>query len=803
MSIEQSNKFLCIHGHFYQPPRENAWLEHIELQESASPFHDWNERINFECYAPNTAARILDKDRIEKIVNNYERISFNFGPTLLSWMEEADPDTYAAIQEADRRSIGRYGGHGNAIAQAHSHLILPLCNERDKRTQIKWGISDFRSRFHRMPEGMWLAETAVDTDSLEILAEEGIRYTILAPRQAKAVRAAGNDHWFAVNEGSIDTKKPYWCNLPSGRRIALFFYDGEVAQAVAFKGLLNNGHGFAHFLKKRFNPSAGSQLVHIATDGESYGHHHRFGEMALASCLEDLDKDSGLRLTNYGEYLDLYPPQYEIQIHDNSSWSCVHGVERWRSNCGCCTGGRPDWNQSWRGPLRKALDWLRDELIPLYEKEGKKLVRDPWLARDQYIDVILDRNEGAREAFLDSHQVKILTEEEQVRLWRLLEMQRNALYMYTSCGWFFDEVSGIETNQILQYALRAQDYAKQVAGVSLHATFESMLEETPSNVHDNALNAYQKFVIPNRVGLDRAGMHLAVNTLFDDEADQEQLFNYDAELKMLDRRRYGNRQLLLGNAVLQSLITRSRKNFRFVVLQIARHNVLGFLSAQISDEELSELKPSLVGEFQRNHLGALIELLQTQFEHTGYTVDHLFRDKRQEILQEFAKTQMEEAEYIMRRVYQDNYQLMSDLKRNQLPLPGSFLNIAHHTINSRLHRYFQQDVLDLVELKQLAHELERWGVGITYAPNFELEASERIFYEVKTIQYNRVGVQDLKMLKSILDILDRMGVELNVWKSQNLYYAMEQERLQGDWSYPNEEWKTAYEALGTTLMIRR
>ncbi|MBK6949720.1 MAG: DUF3536 domain-containing protein [Haliscomenobacter sp.] len=502
-----------MHGHFYQPPRENAWLEVIETQDSASPFHDWNDRINFECYAPNTAARILGEgERIVDIINNYERISFNFGPTLLSWLEYADPASYRAIQEADRKSMERFGGHGSAMAQVYNHLIMPLANFRDKETQVIWGIRDFERRFGRKPEGMWLAETAVDTETLEVLAAQGIQFTVLAPRQAKSVKAPGETNWQYVSTETIDTRRPYRCLLPSGKSIALFFYDGDISQGVAFSGLLNDGARFASALIGAFDESASPQLVHIATDGESYGHHHRFGEMALAACLQHLEDLPGVTLTNYSQYLSLFPPEWEAQVHDNSSWSCVHGVERWRANCGCNSGGRPGWTQEWRKPLRELLNWLRDQLIPLYERQTQRLLKDPWAARNDYIEVLLYRSEETIEAFWARHARLKLKEEEQVAILRLLEMQRNAMLMFTSCGWFFDEISGMETDQILQYANRAIHYAEQVAGIRLHNLFLQRLEQIPSNVYADGSVSYRQNVMSARADLVRVGMHYAASS---------------------------------------------------------------------------------------------------------------------------------------------------------------------------------------------------------------------------------------------------------------------------------------------------
>ncbi|MBR1604110.1 MAG: DUF3536 domain-containing protein, partial [Synergistaceae bacterium] len=381
-------RYICIHGHFYQPPRENPWLETVEIQESAAPWHDWNARISAECYSSNSASRILNsKGEIAKICNNYSRMSFNFGPTLLSWLEEHDALCYKAIIEADEIGRKRFSGHGPAMAQVYNHIIMPLANRRDKETQVKWAVRDFKKRFGRMPEGMWLAECAVDTETLEVLAENNIKFTVLSPYQAEAVRFAGRDEWIDVRGGSVDTRCAYKCKLPSGKSIALFFYDGLLSQKIAFQGLLNDGVYFARQLIDAHADSGRPVLSHVATDGESYGHHHRYGDMALAYCLETIDNSSDAQLTVYGEFLEFYPPEQEVKIIENSSWSCAHGVERWRSNCGCNTG-TPNFHQEWRGPLRDALNNLRDKLADLYEQEALKFFADPWEARNNYIEIL-------------------------------------------------------------------------------------------------------------------------------------------------------------------------------------------------------------------------------------------------------------------------------------------------------------------------------------------------------------------------------------------------------------------------------
>ncbi|HEX3890194.1 MAG TPA: DUF3536 domain-containing protein, partial [Verrucomicrobiae bacterium] len=455
-------KFICIHGHFYQPPRENPWLEAVELQDSAFPYHDWNERITVECYAPNARARLLDgKGRIENIVSNYSRMSFNFSPTVLMWMKEKLPEIHDAIVDADKKSRERFSGHGSALAQNYNHMILPLANARDKHTQVIWGIRDFEARFGRKPEGMWLAETAADNETLDVLAEHGIKFTVLSPFQVNRVRPLnGNGDWQDVNGANIDPSMPYLVKLPSGHSIAVFFYDAPIAQAVAFENLLANGETFVARLFDGFDDGRDhDQLVHIATDGESYGHHFQYGDMALAFALNQIEKSDSAKLTVYAEFLEKHPPTHEAEIHQGSAWSCSHGVERWKSDCGCNSGGHDGWNQQWRAPLRNAMDWLRDHLAPIFEMKAKEFLKDPWLARDEYISVILDRSPENLSKFFAQHATRELNEAEQITVLRLLEMQRHAMLMFTSCGWFFDEISGLETVQVIQYAARALQLA--------------------------------------------------------------------------------------------------------------------------------------------------------------------------------------------------------------------------------------------------------------------------------------------------------------------------------------------------------
>ena len=474
------HRYVCIHGHFYQPPRENPWLEAIETEETAAPYHDWNKRILTECYAPNSRSRIQnEKGLLIGISNNYQKISFNFGPTLLSWMEDQAGITLKGIQPADRLSLKERDGHGNALSQAYNHIILPLANERDVLTQVRWGMEDFRKRFSREPEGMWLPETAVDLMTLDILAGEGVKFTILAPHQARRFRPLGQKQW-TETPGNINPRHPYWCNLPSGKKIALFFYDGSLAHGIAFEDYLQNSEVLSQHLLNSFDPQdSGPQLVHVATDGESYGHHRLFGDMALAYALLLLEQDPSIQLTNYGWFLDHFPPQFEVEISENTSWSCAHGIDRWRADCSCRLGGQEN-QQAWRTPLREGLDRLKLELDHLFEDRAASYLKDPWQARDAYIQVILDRSPEILDHFFQNQALnKPLGREEKVQTIKLLEMQRFGLLMFTSCGWFFDEISGLETIQILKYACRAIQIARDF-GRDLEPLLLSHLSRAPA-----------------------------------------------------------------------------------------------------------------------------------------------------------------------------------------------------------------------------------------------------------------------------------------------------------------------------------
>jgi len=822
--MSRSNKYVCIHGHFYQPPRENAWLETVEQQETAHPFHDWNTRINHECYAPNAAARILDSEGwIVKIRNNYNRISWNFGPTLLSWLEDNDPDAYSMLLRADKRSQELFGGHGSAVAQVHSHLIMPLCNARDKITQVSWGIHDFERRFGRYPEGVWLAETAVNTETLEVLASHGIQYTILAPRQAKAVRkmAVTSKHspdtgepvanppdtnnqspWHNVDADSVDTRRPYWCLLPSGRRIALFFYHGKIAQEVAFNGLLNSGKAFSQRITGIFDEDNSPQLAHIATDGESYGHHHRYGEMALADCLNYVE-DTGLAtLTNYGQFLELHPPTWEVQIHENSSWSCVHGIERWRSDCGC-NSGKPGWHQRWRKPLRETLDWLRDQLAPIFEKESARLLRDPWAARNDYIEIMLDRSDTAVEVFLKKHARRELSHLEKVVVLRLLESQRFAVLMYTSCGWFFDEISGIETNQILQYALRTMDYTLDVTRQDLHPEFTRRLAAAPSNVLPNGAESFLKNVVPTRVTLERVAMHFAVASLFEDDPNKLDLFNYTASVEFFEKIEAGTPQFAAGRLRIRSRLSHAEKTFSFAVLYLGQQHIIGNISGEMLRSQFEEMYTRTSHAFRAANMGEVIGVLQEYFGPDKFSLTSLFADEKIKIIQTITDSSLIVAEATFRDVFNDNYQLMAGIEEAKLPLPSTWSNIASYVLNADLLNFFEgDDVSDTRNLRRIVADIKRWHIKRPDEDTLNLAIGERVFREIEKIGLDESSLPRVHWLANVLTIVKEMGLKPNIWRSQNVFYLLTKGLRKGQWVFLNKEWEAEFERLGILLKVR-
>jgi len=779
-------RYVCIHGHFYQPPRENPWLEAIELQESADPFHDWNERITAECYLPNSAARIQGNDgHILGIINNYARISFNFGPTLLSWMETHSPNTYRAILEADKESIERFGGHGSAMAQVYNHIIMPLANRRDQETQIIWGLRDFEIRFGRKPEGMWLAETAVDLQTLELLVSHGIKFTVLAPRQAAQIRPLADNGmlvpdagWEDVSDGKIDPARAYLCPLPNGTSITLFFYDGPISQAVAFEGILKSGETFANRLTSGFSDDRDyAQLLHIATDGETYGHHHKFGDMALAYALHYIEANDLAKLTNYGQFLELHPPTWEVRIFENSSWSCSHGVERWSGDCGCSSGMHQGWSQQWRSPLRKALDWLRDSSNPLFEKDAANIYKDHWSARDAYVDVVLHRNFESIKSFVAHHCHETFSQLDLSHALQLMELQRQLMLMYTSCGWFFDELSGLETVQIMQYASRAIQLAEQCLGLRLEAEFVRRLKEAQSNIPDHKDGAliYEKMVRPAKVDLVRVGAHFAVTNLFKPEPENHHIYAFTIDSRDWQQYDAGMSRLAFGRGRVSSDVTLERQDITFAVLHLGDHNLTAGVRGAVSIEDYQKFRRQVVEAFDRADLPQVIRLLDQQFFGLTYSLGSLFKDERQIIVGQILQTSLQQAESTLRMLFDSNAALMRFLATINSPQPDILRAVGRFVIGGELSRLLQENVPDPQRLLQLVDDAQSWNLPLD-SQGVELPLNHAIQRQTENLLAEVYEHHAMHALISMGTLAAHLPFAVNFWQAQNVIFQLQNSR---------------------------
>ncbi len=853
-STTPPQRFVCVHGHFYQPPRENPWLETVELQESAAPYHDWNERITAECYAPNGASRIVNQQRqIIRIVNNYARMSFNFGPTLLSWLEEFAPRTYRMILDADQAGSALYSHHGSALAQVYNHVILPLASERDARTQIRWGIADFEHRFGRKPEGMWLAETAVSRWVLDLLAQEGIHFVILAPHQCARVRrlredapearqesaeqagdlkaeGAGADRenaleepWTETPNAMVDTTRPYRVKLEGGRSIAVFFYDGPASRAIAFEGLLNDGESFGRRLIAGFhadNPGGEAQLAHVATDGESYGHHHRYGEMALSYALHWIMENKQARLTNYGEFLENFPPAWEAEVAENTSWSCSHGVERWRSDCGC-NGGHAGWNQRWRAPLREAMDLLRDRTAPLAEAVARPLFKDLWAARDAYIHVILDRSSDNLDRFFNAQATHTLSAEDRITALELMELERHTQLMYTSCGWFFDDIAGIETVQIIAYAGRVIQLAHRLfadpalysaPGVSIRSTHEleaeflRILAQAQSNdpAAGNGADVYRRFVNAGRLDLESVGAHYAISSIFRSYPDAGRIFCFDVRRHDYDVFTSGRGRFAFGRATLCSQITEECEEICFAVLHLGDQN-LSAAVRRFRPEEMEAWKNFVAnaeGAVRGANIPELVRLLDAYFASTLYSLTSLFADEQRRILQVLLNQTLSEVEDSLIRIYDEHSTLLDFLSETKVAAPAALAITARFAINAGLRRALEEETFDSAEIARLLRRAEVDHVTLdsnllSYTADRRMKRA-MVRLEAAAEQQTPQNLSILHETLAIAESLRTLPMEINLWQAQNIWNDL---LRRSDATYWSREWREGFRKVGLALNI--
>jgi alpha-amylase/alpha-mannosidase (GH57 family) len=762
---------VALHGHFYQPPRENPWLDAVEVEPSAAPFHDWNERITAECYAPNTAARRVDaQNRILDVVNNFEKISFDIGPTLMSWLERHQPRVYDKILEADRQSLETRAGHGNAIAQAFNHVIMPLASRRDKVTQVRWGLEDFRHRYGRRPEGMWLPETAADAESLEVLAEAGITFTILAPHQARRVRALGTENWQDTSE-PIDPTRAYHWRAPGGLPLALFFYDGAISRSIAFGDALTRGEVLAERLGGGLSGTrTWPQLVHCATDGESYGHHSKFGDMALAAAVAQVEREGTASFANYGQFLAANPPTHEVEIHENTSWSCAHGVERWRSDCGCRTRG--DWHQRWRGPLRDALDWLRDQVDVLYEVRAAAWFKHPWEARDEYIRIILDRSPEARADFFARHQRR--PDDEQVTALRLLELERQRLLMYTSCGWFFDEISGLEAVQVLKYAAMAIQYVRRLGGGALEDEFVRRLARAPSNIPEFADGAqvYRRLVRRSVVDTRRVVAHYAISSRFEVFGEETRIYAFS--VRRIDEQQDADSTsaLRIGHVSVRSEVTGEAEEAMYALLHHGGHDFHCGVRPFVDESTYAEMKADLARRYARGSLSDVVRALDQRFPGESYSLEHLFLDERRQIFGRLTDALLEREASTYQRIWEEHRKLIGSLREADAIVPDVLNAVARHVLARQITAELSQvGVLGVPDRAfGLLEEAKSLGIALDLgaaAPLMRQAVASAM--EALAADPSSVGV---RVAMRLIDGARRLTVDFGLWQAQTRFFEI-------------------------------
>jgi alpha-amylase/alpha-mannosidase (GH57 family) len=779
--MTNSTTALVVHGHFYQPPRENPWTSEIEHQPSARPFPNWNERIARECYRPNAFARIVDNyGRVERIVNNYSLINFNFGATLLAWLERFHTETYARILEADRASVLRRGGHGNAIAQGYHHSILPLCNERDLRTEIRWGLADFRQRFGREPESLWLPETACNDATLGALIDEGLKYVILSPFQAERVRPAGSEVWLSVIDGQLDTTVPYrYLHADgSGRSLAIFFYDGQLAKAIAFDGVLAS----SHMLLDRFERSAradGEGIVHVATDGESYGHHFKFGDRCLAYGLEVEAAARGFRVTNYGEFLAHNAPEMDVEIKagpkgEGTAWSCAHGVGRWTRDCSCHAGAPEGWNQQWRAPLRAALNYVRDEAARVFETQGAELFRDPWRARDAYVELLFEPRRDRAE-FLAQQAGRALPEVEQRRALTLLELQRSSLMMFTSCGWFFNDISGIETVQVMKYAARVLDFMGELEAASPRAGFLDLLAGAHSNVrkHGSGADIFRTLVEPARVTPQRIAASLAISSLLDKSEQDGEIAGHAFSLTDFRQEQHGRLALATARLILEAVSTGKRLDFAVAAMHVGDIDFYCVLKEFPDAAAFAEATEKLWSQFRTGSVPTLLRLMQEDFGPADFGLEHLLPEGRQRIYEMVFGRMVgrfsEQYEYL----YEENRRNIEMLQQAGFHLPEELRAAAEFTITRRLEREInnfeqQHDRAAFREALRIAHEVARLGYRLD-------RTSMRRKFENLIVTAVRAATvepqtENLEAALDLIDLASKLSLHANLERAQEIVY---------------------------------
>lgn len=795
-----NNRYVCLHGHFFQPPRQNPWLEEVEQQDSAYPYHDWNEKITWECYAPNAASRILDANmRIVDIMNNYRQISFDFGPTLLTWLESHFPKVYARILEADARSQQLFCGHGSAIAQAYNHIIMPMATRTDKQTQVLWGIADFEHRFKRYPEGMWTAQTAIDYETLEIMAEQNIRFTILDPNQAHAIRPIGQNQWQKVDIETFNTGMPYRCVLPSGRSIDIFFYDAGLAQDMRPGRLLNSGEELANSICARFDgKDTAPHLVHASVNGETFGHHHRKGDMALAYCLYHITTTKSAKLTVYGEFLEKFPPTFEVQIREKSSWTYDQELSQ---------NPQPDISGHDFNPLQGATDWLRDNLQRIYTENMQQFTPSPWAVRDNYVSLMLDRSEGNQEVFFAHNFSKNLDDTERVFVLKLLEMQRCAMLMYSSSIINVEEIAQIENQQNLLFASRAISLAKQVSGLNLEQAYIKLLERVKSSHPElaNGAAVYETFVQPSVIDSTRLCAHYAITSLFGQYPEESRIYSYTVTKKYFEQVISGTHKLLLGTAHVKSELTQEADDVSFAVLYFGEFNISAGVRIFQSKEKFENMISELKTAFANNDTAEVILLINSIFESNNYSLWHLFKDEQRRILEQLFTDTFRENENTFRMVNQRNLPLMVMMKDLRMPIPRAFALTAELVANSDLRQAVEADPVNPQALSEITKRAREWSFDIETV-SLEFLVRKKIDTLMEALQENPFEQGLLQQIISVLESMAQLGINVDLWSSQNIYFELGKKhylkKTGTSPTPPGKDWAQNFNRLGELLKVR-
>ena len=787
--------YVVIHGHFYQPPRENPWIEQIEVEPGAAPYHDWNARVTAECYRPNSVARVYDgQGRILDIVDNYQHISFNFGPTLIGWLKDQAPNTYAKILEADARSLAALG-YGNALAQAYSHPILPLARPRDRETQVIWGLKDFEHRFRRPAVAMWLPETAVNYPTLGTLVDHGMKFVILSPYQAKRIRPLAGGEWRAA-PGNLDSTQAYRCFLPGPgddprkrRFIDVFFYNGEVAADISFGDLLTDSYRLANRLVEDFSPErARPQLLHVATDGENYGHHKKFGELALAHVLTQVLPQQGFQLTNYAAFLELAPPRLEVELSlgpdgEGSSWSCAHGVGRWKENCGCSTGGQPAWNQRWRKPLRESFDFLNDKLAAIFEAQGRQYFKDPWQARNAYVDVILDRGNGVLEDFFAAQGVPKLKDDDRVAALKLLEMQRHSLLMYASCGWFFADISGLESLQVIKYAARALQLGQDFTSEPLEAPFLKILERAVSNVpkEGNGLTIYQKRIKPAVVDYPKVANQWVISWLKDRERQcPHHIYHYRAEAADLEEKTQGSMQVAAGRLHLASGITLESRSLAFFTAFLGSYLYRTQVQPHPSPQEFLALRDEFFRVLEETPED-LIPFMVRRLGETYYSIHDVFKEEKLRVFQDLLWHHQEEALELIAHNFEETRPLLKAMAVEGLPMPRLYRALGEITMNRRLVELLRrmepepsslaasEEILEVIQDAQL--------MGLKLETHEGARILGRLLHRHVQDLAESFAAETVTRLSDFLSFVGRLPLTLELTRAQNFLFDLMRDRF--------------------------